>query len=172
MVRPVKANKTIHDVRVGAGRDRVGETAAAADFRRDDLSGHGEHERGEPLGNCNLLAGGAGEIPRMNQELDREDAQGRCGGHLAPAQLHGAIRAAGVPSLQRRLGRGGDAGLVGGRGGRGELGAGGAAHERYRPDQLPGAVPQRQLRNLRTIRLHKNIIERRFDSCQARRRVG
>ena len=63
------------------------------------------------------LAGGLGEVPRVDQELDREDAQGRAGGHLVRADLDLAVQAAGLPGLQRGLRRRGEPGLQGRPGG-------------------------------------------------------
>ncbi len=70
--------KTTHNASVGPGRDRIGE-AAVTKLRRNDLSGHVEHKRGDPLGNCNRLptfvCAARAAIPavmRLGQDLARD----------------------------------------------------------------------------------------------------
>jgi len=46
---------------------------------------------GDLVGDDDPLAGGLGEVPCVDQELDRQDAQGRTGGHLVRADLDLAV---------------------------------------------------------------------------------
>ena len=108
-------------------------------FGTDDLAGHTEHVLGELVGDDDPLAGGLGEVPRVDQELDRQDAEGSPGGHLVRADLDLAVEPADVPGLERGLSRRGDPALQ--RAGRG-LGTGArrGTEIRDRSDQVLGQL--------------------------------
>src|SRR5580693_6848423 len=109
-----EGDQAVQDVGVRARLDRVGEAAAATDFWGDDRGGHVENMPGEFVGHTDLLAGGLGVVPRVDQEFDREDTEGECGGHFAAPQLDDAVEASAVPCFQRGLGRRRDSVLQGG----------------------------------------------------------
>ena len=102
---------------------------------------------GDLIGDDDPLAGGLREIPRVDQELDGQDAQGGAGGHLARADLDLAVEPADVPGLERGLGCAGDPRLerAGARRGAGPA-AGGRAEEGDRPDQVIGELGHVELR--------------------------
>ena len=130
-----KGDEPVEDIGVRPGLDRIREASACADLRTDDLAGHAEDVLGDLVGDDDPLAGGLGEVPRVDQELDREDAQGRTSGHLVRADLDLTVQAAGIPGLERGLGRRGEPGLQGGPAGLGGF-AGLAA-------SAPAAVPKK-----------------------------
>ena len=135
-----EGDEPVEDTGVRPGLDRVGEASAAAGLGRDDLVGHAEDVLGDLVGDDDLLAGGLGEVPGVDQELDRQDAEGGAGGHLVRADLDLAVQAAGVPGLQRGLGRRGDPLPPGPSAAWAELGARGGAEERDRTDQVIGQL--------------------------------
>src|SRR5260370_29442382 len=100
-----EGDQAVQDVDVGARLDGVGEAAAAPDFWGDDRPRHVENMPGEFVGHTDLLAGGLGVVPRVDQEFDRENTEGERGGHLLRPYLGGAVEPAAVPLLQRTPGR-------------------------------------------------------------------
>jgi hypothetical protein len=106
------------------------------------MVGHAEDVLGELVGDDDPLAGGLGEVPRVDEELYGQDAQGRARGHLVRADLDLAVQAADVPGLERDLGRRRDPGLqrAVGRSGRGRARASHGAEEGDRPDQVIGQL--------------------------------
>ena len=94
---------------------------------------------GDRVGDDDPLAGGLGEVPGVDQELDGEDAQGRAGRHLVRADLDLAVQAADVPGLQRGLGRVGEPRLQGTVRSRWDS-TGGGAEIHDRADQVIGQL--------------------------------
>ena len=138
--RPVKAISRSRTPASGSAWLLWVEAHPAAALRRDDLVRCFEYIRRDRVGRGDLLPGGLGEVPGVDQQLDGHDAQGHGRREFAVADRDRALGAAAVPGFQRDLGPVGHLGLQRVRRTRREHRAGRAADGGDRPGQVLGQL--------------------------------